>query len=129
MKIDLDWIQKELDAGREVELECIDKDGFLADAYFENTEILRRDLIVESVFPYRIDVSNCDYCIVESEYKYFRIKRPTATFDDLFFTLYDLAVEATKEGKLYFRHLSNEQISFATDSSEDGRFNVLNEVS
>ena len=31
MKIDLDWIQKELDAGSEVELECVDRILLLKD--------------------------------------------------------------------------------------------------
>lgn len=77
MKIDLYWIQKELDAGRKVELECIDKDGF-------------------------IRIKDTSSSIVYSEFKYFRIKQDP-TFDDLI----DVAVKAVKDRVLFMMSIGD----------------------
>lgn len=42
-------------------------------------------------------------------------------FDDLI----DVAVQAMKDDRLYFRFLSNDQISFSVDNTEEGRINIL----
>ena len=94
-------IKKELDAGREVELECVDKNDLLGTI---NPKRNYNQLILESslqVSRYFIDgegltvfVIEPGLMITEVELKYFRIKRPAPTFDDLI----DVICKAFKNG-------------------------------
>lgn len=103
--LDIKEIKRRLGNGGDVELECIDRDGLLKGSYFENTEILRRDIIVESVCHNSIDIVGSDYPIVESEYKYFKIKEKSYTEklldrDSKFTELLSVATKAVNNGDL-----------------------------
>lgn len=103
--LDIKEIERRLGNGGDVELECIDRDGLLKDSCFENTEILRRDIIVESVCHNSIDIVGSDYPIVESEYKYFKIKGKSYTEklldrDSKFTELLSVATKSVNNGDL-----------------------------
>lgn len=115
MKIDLDWIQKELDAGREVYLECVDRIGFLKDIDRReaNEKILDQGALIVDYIDHDGDimlVGETDYIynnvIVSEEFKYFCIKRPAPTFDDLI----DVAYRAYRDG--IFDEISIDKSSF-----------------
>ena len=102
----IEEIKKELDAGREVELECVDIDGFKSSCkenkgFFNQLDVLTlRALSVNKVggftISFEVDGGKTIY-ISEENYKYFRIKRPAPNFDDLI----DVAVKAVRDGEIY----------------------------
>lgn len=104
MKIDLDWIQEELNAGRDVELECVDEEGLLSDYTDSNKELLRGALTVEEVKNHAIYIKNCTVGIVDNEFKHFRIKQ-YPTFDDLI----DVAVKAVKNRVLFTMSIGDDK--------------------
>lgn len=113
----IEEIKKELDAGENVELECIDEDGFKG-AYRRNNEILNAGNIVISSAKVGkngfVLTDGNNSLIYEEELKYFRIKRPTPTFDDLI----DVAVKAAIDGVLAIKQLDEECLSVV---SRDGK--------
>lgn len=97
MKIDLDWIQEELDSGRKVGLECVDEKGFLRDVDIDenyNYLVLQCGLIVERVLDDNVIIFKGGFMVQSNELKHFRIKRPNPTFNDLI----DVAVQAYRDG-------------------------------
>ena len=97
-------VKKEMDANEEVELECINEAGFISlyKCNGENNKIILNQgvLAVERVcsskeFVYLKGVISPSISNVISfeELKYFRIKRPTPTFDDLI----DVVSQALKD--------------------------------
>lgn len=103
----IEEIRKSLDAGNDVDLECIDEMGFINrhKCNAENNEIILNQgrltvatvcndmdsvILKGNINP---DISNT---IHFEELKYFRIKRPAPTFHDLI----DVATQALKDGLL-----------------------------
>lgn len=102
MEIDLDWIQKELNTGRKIELECVDVIGFL-EGVEVNEKILDQGLLVVEYIYSDGDIRLVGHIddlyfntIASEEFKYFRIKQ-APTFDDLI----DVAVKAVKNRVLF----------------------------
>lgn len=104
-----------LDRGEYVELECIDKDGFINSSggwyKTENEKILSHVLTVERCVQYvdAIEIAGCAHSILDSELKYFKIKEPEYTFDDLI----DVAVQAAKDGILHVREITSDSLRFS----------------
>lgn len=147
-ELTIEEIKKELDAGHEVELECVDEKGFLSDA----ADTLRcwREVVLsldKIIVNSRSSSDNALFLhnargtyIVDSALKYFRIKRPTPTFDDLI----DVTVQGVKDNVLIINHFdkdaisaispTNSRISFeewrsnSTDEEIIGAINLINSL-
>ncbi|UNM95900.1 hypothetical protein MMG00_11965 [Ignatzschineria rhizosphaerae] len=112
----IEEIKKELAAGREVELECIDTEGFLgkeSNTYLGWRKfILSLDRIIATSRSYNDDASMLKdargMCITDSQLKYFRIKRPAPTFDDLI----DSAANAIKKKLIVNLYIGPHYIEF-----------------
>lgn len=115
----IEEIKKELEAGNTVELECIDEMGFISrhECNVENNEIILNQgrltiatvcndtdsvILKGNINP---DISNT---IHFEELQYFRIKRPTLTFNDLI----DVAVQAFKDSVIFELDLEKDGICF-----------------
>lgn len=77
-----DRIIEMLERGERVELECVDKQAYIAETGTHNRLMLRESgLIVSRVNSYGAVVTDDDWLILNKELKYFKIKEPT--FNDL----------------------------------------------
>ena len=118
-----DRIIEMLERGERVELELADKIGFIEQgASHHVADGLQRGIntvcSVDSDNNVVIRASGLDDMLLAENdcyLKYFKIKEPEYTFNDLI----DVAVQAMKDGIIYFRFLSDAQISFSTSSGED----------
>lgn len=108
----IEEIKKRLEAGEVVELECVDRGGFLKDIRRReaNEKILDQGPLVVGCIDCDGDISlvgGIGYIyrnvIVSGEFKYFRIKESSATFDDLI----DVAVKAIKDRALFTMSIGN----------------------
>ena len=109
-----DRIIEMLGRDERVELECVDEEAMIASNKSYADVLLSMPLIVSHIFTNKI-VFNNGLFIRENNLKNFKIKEPGHTFNDLI----DVAVQAMKDGIIYFRFLSDAQISFSTSSGED----------
>lgn len=110
----IEGIKKELDAGREVELECVDREGLAKLTPYVDGLISQEPLTIESwcsdYLYLNINKKKCcQATLSKEELKYFRIKRPSPTFDDLI----DAAVQAYKDG-IADEIILNDYISIST---------------
>lgn len=122
-----DRIIEMLERGERVELECINPDGFARHGYVNERLLIHGKMNIggyyEDEFSLRLDDEELDslnICraqayINDYELEYFKIKESKRNFNDLI----DVAVQAMKDGIIYFRFLSDAQISFSTSSGED----------
>lgn len=100
-KYDINEINRRLEAGEKVKLECIDRASFLnvneGNVIDENIEILESGLVVYRVSRSTIFLLDCPHPIMIDEIQYFKIKEQDPTFDDLI----DVAIQAKKDGVIY----------------------------
>lgn len=134
--LDIKEIEGKLKNGENVDLECVNIDGLLgvnkSDSNEWKSELAKGFVRVawaeKSTGTIRI-ISSGEFGLFLTceDLKFFRIKEESPYIEDntTFNDLIDVAVQAMKEGKLYFRFLSDEQVSFSTDNKEEGRINVL----
>lgn len=107
-------IRKRWEAGERVKLECVDRNGLLninKNKAFQgvNKELLRNEeLIVTGICIEHgfVSINGDDYRLLEKELKYFSIKRPDPTFDDLV----DTAIKAARDGVAIITHLEIDSI-------------------
>lgn len=122
-----DRIIEMLNNGERVDLVCVDRDGFIKNSVVNKKLLKHGNFTItrfsREVFDLNLSESELDLLrigrvqafIHVSELKYFKIKEPEYTFNDLI----DVAVQAMKDGKVYFRFLSDGQISFSVGRGED----------
>ena len=114
----IEEVKKALDAGETVELECIDREGYEGEHRLNCTLLKTARLIAQEVDYCKVIIKNTDAStqitgIDRDELKYFRIKRPTPTFDDLI----DIAAKAVKDGVIFSAEIFESAIYIYLDSS------------
>lgn len=114
----IEEVKKALDAGENIELECIDKDGLAKLTPYVEGLISQEPLTIESwcsdSLYLNINKRKCHQdTLSKEELQYFRIKRPTPTFDDLI----DIAAKAVKDGVIFSAEIFESAIYIYLDSS------------
>lgn len=125
----IEEIKKELDTGSTVELECIDRDGFIGEHGINRSILETEKMIVKEIVLAGIKLTNDTPGIYTKELKYFRIKRSTPTFNDLI----DVAVQAYKDKLIKRVNLNGDDLNvnfkaedclvgFNTSNSKEGSY-------